>query len=60
LIKSKIGITGGSFGGYLSYMALTKDADFLCWEFHVLEWLILSRIIILLKDRWVKQREKTA
>lgn len=26
--KTKIGIVGGSFGGYLTYMALTKNADF--------------------------------
>lgn len=26
--KSKIGITGGSYGGYMTYIALTKDFDF--------------------------------
>ena len=28
LDKSKIGITGGSYGGYMTYIALTKDSDF--------------------------------
>jgi len=50
--KNKIGITGGSFGGYLSYMALTKDADFYAAGVPCFGMVDLIADYNLVKDRW--------
>lgn len=50
--KTKIGITGGSFGGYLSYMALTKNADYYAAGIPCYGMVDLIADYNLVKDRW--------
>ena len=50
--KTKIGIVGGSFGGYLTYMALTKNADFYAAGVPCYGMVDLIADYNLGKDRW--------
>lgn len=50
--KTKIGITGGSFGGYLSYIALTKNADYYAAGVPCYGMVDLIADYNLVKDRW--------
>jgi dipeptidyl aminopeptidase/acylaminoacyl peptidase len=50
--KNKIGITGGSYGGYMTYIALTKDSDFYAAGAAAYGMVDLILDYNLCKDRW--------